>query len=76
MTASPLKSIFYQIQHCMYRYIDVFKRFKLLTGKRGGGWEIGPGKASPLPNPRASTLKETFFPLPLPRPAIYKRLRH
>ena len=60
----------------MYRYVDVFKCFKLLTGNRGGGWEIGPGKASPLPNPRASTLKETFFPLPLPRPAIYKRLRH
>lgn len=42
------------------------------TGKSGGGWEIGPGKASPLPNPKASTLKETFFPLPLPLPAIYK----
>lgn len=52
--------------------VNVLRKNIFNTGKSGGGWDIGPGKASPLPNPKASTLKETFFPLPLPLPAIYK----
>lgn len=63
------------------QYFELMKRVNVLrknifnTGKSGGGWDIGPGKASPLPNPKASTLKETFFPLPLPLPAIYKYMK-
>ena len=46
----------------------------MLTGNVAGGWRIGPGSASPLPNPSDSIGNDIPLPplpLPLPLPAMF-----